>query len=95
MAWKTTSHTFSGAGDRTFSLSGDSDWFALETSVAAVITASLDNSTFKVIRDRAYTDKSGLAAASSPQVFPSYPYIKVTVGGAGTVVISERVRDPS
>lgn len=95
MAWKTTSHTFTGAGNYTFSLSGDSDWFAVETSVAAVLTTSLDNATFGVLRDQAYADKSVMTGTADPQVLPSYPYIKATVAGAGTVTISERVRDPS
>lgn len=96
MAWKTTSRVLTGAGTETFSLSGDSEWFCYETTIATVIQSSLDNITYGAILDREGANKSVVSVVTAdPRLLPQYPYIKFTIGGAGTITVSERVNDPS
>ena len=85
------------AGEATiFSLTGDSDWFAIEVDVAAGIEGSLDGVIFGTLRDRAGDGaQAALVAADDPQILAAYPFVKVTVVPAGTVTLSERVNNPS
>lgn len=96
MAWMTTKREL-GSGQATiFSHTGDSDWFAIEVDVAAGIEGSLDGAVFGSLRDRAGNNaQATLVAGDDPQILAAYPFLKVTVGPAGTVTFSERVNNPS